>query len=200
MSQVALLSRDGTHALCLDDGTSPLTPAEATEDLTKLFERNGQHRRRPCSRTRRPRRRRAASSRGFLADGPRTFMRDFPEQTFHVRQVTLEAPDAYRERHRRRPMAATVLYVARGRLMKRHAQPLPRVFSRGACGGQLADENGFDPRRFICSALNALCTISLLQLQVRGKALIESIRVSRPRLKAQLGASSRGGGFKLPTS
>ena len=35
----------------------------------------------------------AASSRGFPADGLRTFMRDFPEQTFHV-LVALEAPDA----------------------------------------------------------------------------------------------------------
>ena len=83
-----------------DDGTSfPWTLAEATEDtLASFFDKWSR-----CERTRsKPMLEGAsdvlvvvdaASSRGFPADGLRTFMRDFPEQTFHV-LVALEAPDA----------------------------------------------------------------------------------------------------------
>ena len=83
-----------------DDGTSfPWTLAEATEaTLASFFDKWSR-----CERTRsKPMLAEAsdvlvvvdaASSRGFPADGLRTFMRDFPEQTFHV-LVALEAPDA----------------------------------------------------------------------------------------------------------
>ena len=90
-----------------DDGTSfPWTLAEATEDsLTNFFGKWSK-----CERTRsKPMLEDAsdvlvvvdaASSRGFLADGLRTFMRDF-EQTFHV-LVALEASGRGRRRGRRR--------------------------------------------------------------------------------------------------
>ena len=92
----------------------------------------------------------AASSRGFPADGLRTFMRDFPEQTFHV-LVALESPDAaVDEAVADVAMAATgsVFYVAPpGEDEVGAPAPAPPEKDRAggmANEGQLADGGRFD--------------------------------------------------------